>query len=106
MDTNHREIIDALREIPGVSVTSTAAVGNGFVDCAVGYKGRNYLLEIKPPGGVRGGLSRQTLTDAEANWHRTWRGQRAIVTSVEQALYAIGATSAPAARKGTQEARS
>lgn len=105
IDANHGEIVAALRAIPGCTVTSLAGVGNGCPDLVAGYKGRNYLLEIKPPGGVRGGISRQTLTDAEQQWHRTWRGQRAIVTTIEQALYAIGAASAPAARKCTQEPR-
>lgn len=99
IDANHREIVKALRDIPGCTVTSLAGVGNGCPDLVVGYKGRNYLLEVKPPGGVRGGISRQTLTDAELAWHRSWRGQREIVTTIEQAFYSIGAVSD--ARKGT-----
>lgn len=98
VDVNQAEIVAALRDV-GATVTSLATVGNGCPDLVVGFRGRNYLLEVKPPGGVRGGVSRQTLTEAERDWHRTWRGQRAIVTSVEQALYAIGA----ARKQGQQE---
>lgn len=100
IDVNQAEIVAGLREI-GATVTSLASLGRGVPDLLVGHRGRNYLLEVKPPGGVRGGLSRQTLTEAERDWHRTWRGQRAIVTSIDQALYAIGA-----ARKQGQGARS
>lgn len=89
MDVNHAEIVAALREA-GCSVTSLAAVGRGCPDLVVGVRGRNYLLEVKPPGGARGGTCRQSLTDDEREWHRTWRGQRAIVTTIEQALYAVG----------------
>lgn len=100
VDVNQAEIVAALRDV-GATVTSLATVGKGCPDLVVGFRGRNYLLEVKPPGGVRGGLSRQTLTEAEREWHRTWRGHRAIVTSIDQALYAIGA-----ARKQGQGARS
>jgi hypothetical protein len=99
IDANQREIVAALRDILGCTVMSLAGVGNGCPDLAVGWRGRNYFLEVKPPCGPLGGISRQTLTDAEQQWHRTWRGQRAIVTTVDQALYEIGATRVSAARK-------
>jgi hypothetical protein len=48
----------------------------------VGYEYSNYLLEIKGPHG--------TLTDDEQRWQETWRGQVAIVRTVDDALKAIG----------------
>lgn len=88
VDNNHSEIVAGLRAI-GATVHSTAAVGNGFPDLAVGYHGLTWLLEVKdgskPP-------SKRTLTPDEQRFHSTWRGKAAVVTSLEQALKVIGAT--------------
>ena len=107
-DANQAEIVAALRQVPGVTVLLLSSVGSGCPDVCVGVKGKNVLLEIKAPGGPRGGTSRQALTDPEREWHRTWRGQVAIVCSVEQALYACGITRQSTASSPTfaQEARS
>jgi hypothetical protein len=45
------------------------------------------LIEIKD--GAKS-ASRKRLTDDEAKWHQTWRGQVAVVESVEQALELLG----------------
>ena len=62
VDNNQREIVKKLRKIPGVTVSITSALGDGFPDIVVGYKGVNHLIEIKdgskPP-------SRRKLTPAE-----------------------------------------
>lgn len=88
VDNNHAEIVAGLRAI-GATVHSTAAVGNGFPDLAVGWHGVTWLLEVKdgskPP-------SKRTLTPDEQEFHSTWRGKAAVVTSLEQALKVIGAT--------------
>jgi len=82
VDDNQAEIVKVLREI-GATVWSTAAIGNGFPDLAVGFAGVNTLLEVKdgdkPP-------SRQRLTPAEFRFHTTWKGQIAIVTSPGEAV--------------------
>lgn len=82
-DRNHAEIINALRKIPNISVFSTHEVGKGFPDIVVGYKGVNYLIEIKdgnkPP-------SARKLTDAELQFHSNWRGQIKIVNNLDEVL--------------------
>jgi hypothetical protein len=82
-DRNHSEIINALRKIPNLSVFSTHEVGKGFPDIVVGYKGVNYLIEIKdgnkPP-------SARKLTDAELQFHSNWRGQIKIVNNLDEVL--------------------
>lgn len=86
-DCNQARIIEVLRAI-GCTVCDTSALGGGYPDLTVGRNGRNYLLEIKdgdqPP-------SRQSLTGPEAVFHNEWKGQIAIVNSVETALAAVGA---------------
>jgi len=84
VDANHTAIVEALRKA-GYSVASTAMVGFGFPDIAVGAHGVNVLIEIKPPGKP----SLQKLTKSEKEWHDAWQGSVYTVTSVETALNAI-----------------
>lgn len=86
VDENQSTIVSALRAV-GATVTPTHAAGEGFPDLCVGYQGSNYLLEVKdgnkPP-------SKRRLTDPQIEWHRDWRGQRAVVNNATEALEAIG----------------
>ena len=87
VDGNHASIVKGLRAV-GATVRSTAMVGQGFPDILCAYRGVNYLFEIKD--GAKSPSKRQ-LTAAEEVFHETWRGQVAIVTSLDEALAAIGA---------------
>lgn len=86
-DQNQREIINVLREI-GAKVTVTSGLGGGFPDCVVGFRGVNYLLEIKNPLQPK---HRHELTEDQKTWHDGWEGQKAIVFTAEDALRVIGA---------------
>lgn len=86
IDDNHTEIVNALRKA-GCSVASTAGVANGFPDIIVGRFGINYLLEIKDGNKPK---SYQRLTAAQKRWHERWRGQAAVVTSVNEAFRVVG----------------
>ena len=83
VDDNQREIVKKLRKIPGVTVSITSALGDGFPDIVVGYKGVNHLIEIKdgskPP-------SRRKLTPAEGKFHGLWTGRVEICNSFEEVL--------------------
>lgn len=87
VDNNHGEIVNGLRAI-GATVRSTAGVADGFPDLTVGWRGVNYLLEVKdgakPP-------SKRKLTPDEQKFHATWRGQVCVVESLDDALRTIGA---------------
>lgn len=85
-DANQPQIVDALRKL-GCTVQHLHMIGKGCPDIAVGWQGKTYLLEIKD-GSKK--PSDQALTEAEANWHRDWRGHVATVNSVKAALEAIG----------------
>jgi hypothetical protein len=88
IDANQTEIVQALRGV-GATVAITSMVGGGFVDIVVGFRGRNYLFEIKdgskPP-------SKRKLTPDEQEFHDTWRGTVFIVNSVDEALQVLGVT--------------
>lgn len=87
VDANHSEIVKGLRAI-GATVRSTAMVGNGFPDIAVGFRGRTVLMEIKDGSKT---ASRRKLTEFEEAFHAAWKGDAAVVGSLEDALKAIGA---------------
>lgn len=88
VDANQAEIVEILRW-SGATVELLHQVGGGCPDLLVGFRGRNYLLEVKD--GSRKPSERR-LTEAEIYWHDNWRGQVAIVNSADEALEAIGAT--------------
>jgi Holliday junction resolvase len=87
IDDNQPEIVRALRAV-GATVEVSSAVGGGFPDLVCGYRGNTYLLEVKdgkkPP-------SKRKLTPDQVEWHDRWRGQVAIVKSINEALNVIGA---------------
>jgi hypothetical protein len=87
VDTNHGEIVQALRGI-GASVVSLAGVGSGCPDLAVGLRGETFLLEVKTPKGK--------MTIDEMCFMTTWKGHYMIVRTVDQAIDAV---TNPAARR-------
>jgi hypothetical protein len=84
-DTNQKEIVAALRKI-GASVESLHRVGGGVPDLLVGYRGENYLMEVKD--GQKPPSERRLNTD-QVEWHDKWRGQRCVVLSPESAILAL-----------------
>ncbi len=89
VDRNQPEIVGALRAV-GASVEPLHAVGKGCPDLLVGFRGVNHLLEVKdgslPP-------SARKLTEAQQQWHPSWRGNVVVVKSVDEAMKAIGVDS-------------
>jgi len=86
VDANQKRMVQALRQA-GCSVESLAAVGKGVPDLLVGFRGENYLLEVKdgsnPP-------SKRRLTPDQVTWHSEWRGQKSVVKNIDEALKAVG----------------
>jgi hypothetical protein len=80
-DSNQQRIINALRRA-GATVRCIHQIGHGMPDILVGYRGRNYLMEIKTYDGY--------LTEAERLFAEMWEGEVAIVKDEEEALNVIG----------------
>lgn len=85
VDANQSTIVRALRDI-GASVQSLADLGKGVPDLLVGYRGNNWLMEVKdwkqPP-------SKRRLTPDEKKWHQSWNGQVHVVETFDEALKII-----------------
>ena len=84
VDENHREVVEGLRaSLPEATVYDASGAGRGFPDLVVGFKGRNYLFEVKNGNQVP---SRRRLTAAQGGMHGNWQGQVAIVHSAADIL--------------------
>ena len=80
-DGNQPAIVKHLRAM-GASVAITAQAGAGFPDLVVGYKGVNYLMEVKDPAKPKGD---QKLTPAQVKFHGEWVGQISVVKTIDDA---------------------
>jgi len=82
IDANQVQVVRDLRKM-GCSVLVTSNLGTGAPDLLVGFRGVNYLFEIKdgtqPP-------SKRKLTEDEQDFHLMWDGQVAKVETVQDCL--------------------
>jgi Holliday junction resolvase len=83
VDTNHKEIVAALREA-GATVVSLAAMKHGCPDLLVGYAGETLLMEIKRD-------SKSRFTPDQLEFMAKWKGGAVSrVDSVDAAIRALG----------------
>lgn len=86
-DSNQFAIVRVLRDV-GATVQTLATVGGGCPDLLVGFRGVNYLMEVKDGEKIP---SARQLTKDQVDWHGAWRGCVHVVTEPVQALKIIGA---------------
>jgi len=86
VDANQGEIVRALRAV-GAIVQVLSDVGKGCPDLLVGFKGMNFLIEVKDGNKVP---SARKLTPDQETWHRIWKGQVAVVKDTAEALAVLG----------------
>ncbi len=72
VDGNQSDIVADLRAIPNCSVQILSAVGQGCPDLLIGYRGFNFLVELKDPSKPK---SDRQLTPDQVEWHAEWHGQ-------------------------------
>jgi hypothetical protein len=87
VDPNQADIVDALRGIPECSVAITSACGDGFPDIVVGYRGFNFMFEIKDPRNTDKRL--HDLTPDQKTFHAAWKGQIQKVFSLKEIITAM-----------------
>jgi Holliday junction resolvase len=85
IDTNHKEIVAALREV-GATVVSLASMKHGCPDLLVGYQNETLLMEIKKD-------SKAKFTPDQLEFMAKWKGGAVSrVDSVDAAIRALGIT--------------
>ena len=96
-DHNQAEIIKAFETL-GCSVFDLSNVGGGLCDLLVGLVGVNLLVEIKKPKGTDNakirtqfGIYKGKLTPAQTDFFKTWKGQKAIITTQAEAIKLVDA---------------
>lgn len=82
VDANQSDIVDDLRKV-GCSIQHLHKEGMGCPDLLIGWRGRNWLFEVKDPAKPP---SERKLTEMQVRWHRDWRGQVMVIHSAEEAL--------------------
>lgn len=83
IDANQTDIVDALRQIPGVSVEV------GHDDILVGHAGKTWWYEIKSEDAISkktGDVWWSEVTPSERTRLATWTGHYRIVWDVRQIL--------------------
>lgn len=86
VDENQKELVSQLRH-HGCSVAVTSGVGVGFPDIVVGYKGQNFLFEVKDPAKPP---SARKLTNDQEEFHWKWRGQIDVIETADEAIEIMG----------------
>jgi Holliday junction resolvase len=85
IDSNHKEIVKALRDA-GATVVSLAAMKHGCPDLLVGYAGETVLMEIKRDAKAK-------FTPDQLDFLSKWKGGAiSRVDSVDAAIRALGIT--------------
>jgi Holliday junction resolvase len=85
IDTNHKEIVKALRDA-GATVVSLAAMKHGCPDLLVGYNGETVLMEIKRDAKAK-------FTPDQLDFLGKWKGGAiSRVDNVDAAIRALGIT--------------
>ena len=82
VDKNQKDIIDALERIG-----CTVVVIGTPVDLLVGYRARNFLLEVKNSETDYGRNDRST--DPQKRFFASWQGQARKVYSAEDAIEVV-----------------
>lgn len=86
VDANQAVLVTELRRV-GASVQSLASLGQGTPDLLVGWRGGNYLFEVKDP---RKPPAQRKLTEAEERWHGAWRGRCYTVETFDECCGLLG----------------
>lgn len=90
VDANQKKVVKSLRGIPGVTVAITSQLGEGFPDFIVGYRGFNYMIELKDGDKVK---SAKKLTEDEGKFHKEWKGQVTVCESFDEIFKLINGKS-------------
>ena len=82
IDANQPDLVRQIRGL-GASVLHTHTLGCGAQDIVVGFRGINYLFEIKDPNKPQ---SARKLTPDEEKFHMSWRGSIYIIETIDDVV--------------------
>jgi hypothetical protein len=82
-DKNQKAICAGLQKV-GATVAYLQGVKGGCPDLIVGYKGKNYLFEIKNPE------TNGQLNDLQKEFFANWKGQVVVIKTLKEAYGFLG----------------
>lgn len=85
VDDNQNTIVKHLRRL-GISVQHLHTIGQGCPDLLLGFRGKNYLVELKDEKKVK---SKKKLTDDEEKFFNEWKGQVNKCETLEEIIKVI-----------------
>lgn len=83
-DTTQAPIVAALRA-NGMTVKDCSAVGQGFPDLMIGFRGGWFAIETKSDPRISHRVA-EPLTAAQIAFHGTWAGDIGVVSTPEEAV--------------------
>lgn len=86
VDDNQKRIVEQLRKL-NISVQHLHTVGQGCPDLLLGFRNRNFLVELKDESKP---ASAKKLTDDEQEFFNEWNGQVSKCESLEEILKVVG----------------
>lgn len=86
VDDNQRQIVNQLRQL-GATVRHLHMVGDGLPDIIIGFRKKNFLIEIKDHKKKK---SAKKLTEDEQEFFNTWNGQVDKCETLEEIIKIIG----------------
>jgi hypothetical protein len=86
VDDNQRKIVEQLRKL-NISVQHLHTIGQGCPDLLLGFRNRNFLVELKDESKP---ASAKKLTDDEQEFFNEWNGQVSKCESLEEILKVVG----------------
>ena len=76
-DSTHKPIVEAVEKI-GATVLDLSGIGGGCPDILVGYRGKNFLFELKSPGN-------QPKKNQE-KWALAWKGDTYVAVNPDYVI--------------------
>ena len=86
VDNNQARIVEQLRRV-NISVQHLHTVGKGCPDLLLGFRNKNYLIELKDE---KKRASAKKLTPDEEEFFSEWRGQVSKCETLDEILKVIG----------------
>lgn len=86
IDANQPRIVEQLRDL-FVSVQILSGVGEDCPDLLLGFRGKNFLVELKDPSQPP---NKRKLRPGQQEFFDGWRGQVAKCETLEEILVVIG----------------
>lgn len=86
VDDNQKRIVDQLRRLK-ISVQHLHTVGKGCPDLLLGFRNKNFLIELKDEEKPE---SKKKLTEDEQKFFNEWGGQVNKCETLEEILKVLG----------------